>query len=146
LINHNNNILKWNGIRIVGHLVKVDKEDKIDKLLGTFYDLLNCGKLITAGNTIAALADIVLAKPQYTEKITEELLKVENYDYDTIECRNIVIGHVINALNLYFCQISDIYIIIPFLYRQTNNSRNATSKKAQKFLKKINAKFNMKNK
>ena len=97
---------------------------------------MNAGKLITANNATMALAAVAIAKPQYQKQITEELLKVEHYEYDTDECRNIAIGKVIEAIGSYSTQLQDKKAVIEFARRQTKNTRNATRKKAERFLKK----------
>lgn len=136
LLDGNNNVLKWTAIIIIGNLARVDKEKKVDRLISRLVGFLNAGKLITANNATMALAGIAITKPQYQKQITEELLKVEHYDYDTDECRNIAIGKVIEAIGSYSSQLKDKKAVIEFAQRQTNNTRNATRKKAERFLKK----------
>ncbi len=136
LLDSDNQILRWTAIDMIGYLSKVDEEKKVDKLMGKLFGLLNAGKLITAAHAISALTDIAVAKPEYQWKITEELLKVENYSYDTVECRNIALGKVILAICRYSEQLKD-KAVIEFLLRQTKNTRNATKKKAEQFLKKL---------
>jgi hypothetical protein len=135
LLDSENNVLKWTAIIIIGNMARVDKEKKVDRLTGRLVDFLNAGKLITANNATMALAAIAVAKPQYQKRITEELLKVEHYDYDTDECRNIAIGKVIESIGSYSNQLKDKKAVIEFARRQTKNTRNATKKKAERFLK-----------
>lgn len=136
LLESANNIIKWTAIDIIGNLARVDEAKKIDALLGKLFGLLNTGKMITANHAIMALSDIALAKPEYRQKITGELLKVERYNYDTDECRNIAMGTVIQAIGSYYNELEDREAAIEFVRRQTQNSRNATRKKAEKFLTK----------
>ena len=137
LLENENQIIKWTSIDIIGYLSKVDEKKKIDRLLQRLFGFLNSGKLITANHAIFALSEIAVNKPEYKDKITEELLKVEHYNYDITECRNIAIGKVILALGMYVDQIENKKSIVEFLQRQTNNTRNATKKKAQELLKSI---------
>jgi len=137
LLDNENQILKWTAIDIIGHLSKVDKEKRVDQLMDKLFGLLNAGKLITANHAIAALANVALAKPEYKRKITDELLKIEHYTYDTDECRDIALGKVIMAINSYFNQLKDKKAVIEFVERQTRNKRNATKKKAEQFLKNL---------
>jgi hypothetical protein len=136
LLDSKNNIIRWTAIDIVGNLARVDRARKIDVLMGKLLSLLNTGNMITANHAILALANIALAKPELQPKITDELLKVEGYNYDTDECRNIAMGTVIQALDSYFGQLKDKEAAIEFVRRQTKNSRHATKKKAEKFLAK----------
>jgi hypothetical protein len=136
LLDNENQIIKWTAIDIIGYLSKVDKEKKVDRLIDILFGFLNEGKLITANHAIAALANITLTKPEYQREITDELLRVEHYTYDTEECRNIALGKVILAISSYFDQLKDKKAVIEFVKRQTQNKRNATKKKAEKFLRK----------
>ncbi len=136
LLDSENNIIKWTAIDIIGHLARVDGAKKIDALLGRLFGLLNTGKMITANHAIMALADIAVARPEHRQKITDELLKVESYNYDTDECHNIAMGTAIQAIDLYFSELKDRKAAIDFVRQQTQNSRNATRKKAEKFLAK----------
>jgi hypothetical protein len=106
------------------------------------YGFLNAGKLITAGHAVSSLAAIARARPGFRTRITDELMKVECYEYDTAECRNIAIGHVILALGSFYDDLSvkEKHAAREFVKRQTANSRHATGKKAEEFLKKINKK------
>ncbi len=137
LLDGDNNVLKWTAIIIIGNLARVDKEKKVDRLIGRLVGFLNAGKLITANNATMALAAIAVAKPPYQKRITEELLKVEHYDYDTDECRNVAIGKVIESIGSYSNQLKDKKAVIEFTRRQTGNTRNSTKKKAEQLLKKF---------
>ncbi len=134
LLNHDNRILRWTAMDVIGALARVDSAGAVDKLIGRFTGLLNTGNMITAHHAITALTDILLAKPEYQAEITGELLKVEHYDYETVECRNISIGKVILAIGMYFHRLEDKRAIIEFVRRQTRNTRNATRKKSELFL------------
>jgi len=139
LLETDNTILKWNAILILGNLAKVDTENKINKVLVTFYGLLNAGVMITANNTIISLGKIAEAKPELRGNITLEFLNIEKYQYDTKECNNIAVGQVVMAISSYFPLLEGYKEeVIQFVKRQLNNMRNATQKKAENFLKKYN--------
>lgn len=137
LLKNENKILKWTGIIVIGNLAKVDSKGKIDYLIAKLIGFLNSGNMITANNTIAALADIGLAKPEYQRLITKELLKVEHYNYDTPECRNIALGKVILTLNKFEEQIKEQKAVTDLARRLTKNTRPATITKAKQFLENI---------
>ncbi len=136
LLDSENKILKWTAIDVIGALARVDNAKAIDKLMDKLFELLSAGNMITAHHAITALTDIALAKPEYKAKITNELLKVEHYNYDTDECRNIAIGKVILAISTYFNNLEDKEAAIEFARQQIKNTRNATKKKAEQFLRK----------
>jgi hypothetical protein len=136
LLESENRIIKWTAIDAIGYLARVDGARKIDALMGKMFGLLNTGNMITANHAIMALSNIALARPEYQQKIADELLKVEGYNYATDECRNIAMGKVIGAIDLYFDELGDRENTIEFVRRQTKNTRHATRKKAEKFLAK----------
>jgi len=135
LLDTENKIVRWTAIDVIGALAVVDQAGAVDKLIGRITGLLNAGNMITANHAITALADIALARPEYRAAITEELLKVEHYQYDTDECRNIATGKIILAIDRYFTRLEDKTATLDFVKRQTRNSRSATRKKAERFLK-----------
>lgn len=137
LLDSENQIIKWTAIQVIGHLARVDEEKRIDRLIPKLVGLLDGGKLITANNAIFALAEIAYSKPEYRGKIVKELLRIENYNYDTVECRNVALGKVILALGRSRDEIGSNKEVLEFLERQTRNTRNATRKKAHKLLSQI---------
>ena len=137
LLNSENQIIKWTAIQVIGNLSKVDKKKKVDKLLPRLIGFLNCGKMITANNTILALSEIALNKPEHQEMIFKEFIKVEHYNYDTLECRNVALGKVVSVLGKFKDEIKDRKDILEFLEKQTNNTRASVKKRAIKLLEKL---------
>jgi hypothetical protein len=76
-----------------------------------------------------------VAKPSLADKITRAMFRVEAANYQTKECRNVALGHTIQAFNAMFGHIREKSAVVEFVQRQTGNSRNATRKKAASFLK-----------
>jgi len=137
LLDSENNILKWNAIDVVANLTIVDSHSKFDGLFKKFYGYLYKGSLITAGHVVDNSGTIALAKPDLQDKITKELLRVEHVPLPTEECRNILIGKTITALDAYHAKLKDKDEIISFVKRQLKNSRRATKVKAERLLKKL---------
>lgn len=135
LLDSENNILKWIAIDVIGNLPSVDAENKFDALFKKFYGLLSDESMITAGHVIDSSGKIVRAKPYLQGKITKELLKVEETQYKTSECRNILLGKVILSFSQYIDRAKNKEEMISLVKRQLNNSRRATRAKAEKFLK-----------
>ena len=63
LLDSENRIIKWTAIIIIGNLSKVDYKNIIDKIITRFIGFLKGEEMITANNTIAALAQIAKNKP-----------------------------------------------------------------------------------
>jgi hypothetical protein len=139
MLDNQNNILRWTAIDVIGALARVDRDNVLPSILNKIIELLNTGNMITANHAIAALADIAVSRPELQAQITGELLNVEHYEYDSVECRNIALGKVILAVGKYFTELQDKKPALEFIIRQTRNTRIATRKKAEQFLHKYNA-------
>lgn len=113
------------------------RKNRADKLLNVLIGLLQDGKLITANYVISALSHIALVKPEYQHRVVQELLKVEHYNYDTTECRNIALGKVVQAFGSNLKHSNHDAQVLEFIKRQTMNTRPATRKKAEKLLESI---------
>jgi hypothetical protein len=59
---------------------------------------------------------------------------VENAVYATPECRNVAVGHAVEALAVLAPKTTDARTIRLFVARQLGNPRPATSAKARRFL------------
>lgn len=137
LLNNPNNIMVWTGLIVLGNLARVDKDNKIDEVISIIVSKLNVGKMITAGNAMRSLINIVKAKPEMADYLATEILKSKDYKYDTTECSNIHIGHMFKCIELIWNLLSDNVKeeFILLAKKEINNSRLATSKKANLFLK-----------
>lgn len=136
LLENKNKILKWNGIMIIGNLAVVDTQEKIERVIGKLYNQLNTGMMITANNTIMALAKIAQAKSELRDEITKELLRVEKYKYETAECSNIATGFVMEALEPFINSLKSKRSVIKFIKTQLHSTRRSTKKKAQELIDK----------
>jgi hypothetical protein len=137
LLDSNNNILKWTAIDVVGNIIVFEDERTIKQILKRLFVFLKAGKLITAAHAISALTTIAQSKPEHRKPIITQLLKTESYNYETEECKNIVMGKVILALKNFTGEFINNKTVRSFAERQTSNTRNATKKKAEQFLKKL---------
>lgn len=131
-----NNFFKWSAIQIIANLAIVDYDQKIEAIFQKYFAQITGPVMITAGNIAGSAAKIALANPHLTKRITDELLKVEKSKYQTDECRNIVLGHVIKSFDIFFDLIQDKEPVIKLIKKQLKNPRNATRKKAEEFIKK----------
>jgi len=138
LLDCTNQIMQWTGILVIGNLAKVDKDHKIEALLPKLVSKLNTGKMITAGNTMKALIEVIQAKPVLADPLTREILRVKNYHYDTQECDHIATGHALKNIEQIWELLSrDVQgEVIQFAQGELHNPRSATANKAQKLLKK----------
>lgn len=137
LLDIDNNIIKWNVIDVIGNLTRVDKDNKFENVFKKFYGLLPDESMVSAAHVIDNSGKIAIAKPHLTQKITFELLNIENIPRNQ-ECKDILMGKAIQAFGKYFDQIDNKNDVVSFVERQLNNTRNATKIKAEKFLKNVN--------
>lgn len=139
MLDSENNIVTWAAIELLGDLIGVDADHKIRALLPRLYMYLDTGKMITANNAVVTLSEIAKTELGFQDEIIEELLKIEGYEYDTDECKNIVYGTIIKGMNTCYPAIREEKTkkkVFEFIRKQEGNTRNATKKKAAAFLKK----------
>ena len=132
-------ILTWNALAIIASLTKVDGEKKFDKIFNIYYDLVNDEYMVTVANVVGNSSKIALAKPYLTDRITNELLKVENISTSphlTEECKRVIAEQAIQSFNIFFDQVKQKEKVIRFAERHVATSRRTLNMAAEKFLKK----------
>jgi hypothetical protein len=135
LLDCDNRILRWNAILIVGNLAVVDSKRKIDRILDRYLEPIPGPELITAANTIRGATRIARARPRLVDRIVDRILTTEKGRYKTAECRNVVLGHAIDALDTLFDRTKRKERVARFVERQLRNPRNATRRRAERFAK-----------
>jgi len=140
LLHSGNNILKWNAIDILTNLAAADSDNRFGTLFQKFYGLLDEGNLITAAHVIDSSAKVVKARPALEDRITRELLRVEEIPLPTDECRHILRGKVVSAFSQYSAHSGSRELMLSFAQRLLACPRPATRKKAERFLKKFRGK------
>jgi hypothetical protein len=132
LLGHENNILKWNATLALANLAGVDQDGRLDRMLDAYLAPSAGLVMITAANAIKGAAMIAVAKPHLADRIAKHLLRVEKARFATPECRNIAIGHALEALGKMIKLLSDPQAALKFAARHVDNPRRATANKAQK--------------
>jgi hypothetical protein len=124
---------------VIANLTEVDIENKFDTIFDKYYSFLNDEYMVTVANIVGNSAKIAKAKPHLSQKITNELLKVENISTSphlTKECKNVIVEKAILSFDMYFDQIQNKDDVTSFVRRQLNNTRKTARTKAEDFLKK----------
>jgi len=132
-------ILVWNAMAIIANLARVDQDRKFDAVFDKYYGFLNDPYMVTVANVVGNSSRIALAKPYLVQKITSELLKVENISttpHLTAECRRVIIEKTIESFDLFFDRIEAKDRVISFVRRNKNSSRKSLKTKAKSFLEK----------
>ena len=132
-------ILTWNAIAIVANLAKIDVEKKFDAVFDRYYLFLNDEYMVTVANVVGCSGRIALAKPYLVDRITNELLKVENISLSphlTEECKRVITEQAIKSFDLFFDKISQKQDVISFVKRYLSSTRKTLRAEAENFLKK----------
>lgn len=137
LLDSDNAFMRWDSTRILGNLAAADRDNKVEKVLDKCLAPVLGHRMIGAANAIGAAAKIALAKPRLAGRIATKILAVERASYATAECRNVAIGHAIKSFDEFFPLVKNKRPVLEFVRRQLANTRPATRKKAERFLKKM---------
>ena len=137
LLDHENRLIRWMAIDILGEVASVDRRGKVDKVLSRLIACLNQGEMITANHAISSLARIASSKPALVPRVAAELMKVRRFNYKSPECRNIALGNVALALGELAPTLKDSKPVLRFVREVSANSRPATRKKAERLLKRL---------
>jgi hypothetical protein len=140
LLDCDNSFVKWGAIMTLANLTVVDAEGKFEAVFARYYAPVAGPMMITAANVIASSPRIARAKPHLAQSVTREILKVEKARYErharpSPECRNVAIGHAIDAFRVFFDLIEDKAAVLAFVHRQLANTRRPVVKKAERFLR-----------
>lgn len=132
-------ILTWNAMAIIANLARVDNEKKFDAIFDKYYSFLDDEYMVTVASVVGHSGEIALAKPYLIDRITDELLKVENISLTphlTEECKRVIIEKVIHSFDLFFDGVKQKRRIISFVEKYTNSPRRTLKAAAEDFLKK----------
>ena len=134
-------ILTWQAMAIIANLTKVDIDNKFDTIFEKYYDFINNDYMVTVANVIGYSSKIALAKPHLIQRITNEMLKVENLSITphlTEECKRVIAEKTIESIDTFFDQVEQKEMVISFVEKHRNSSRKTLKTEAEKFLEKWN--------
>ena len=132
-------ILTWNAMAIIANLTKVDTDKKFDAIFDKYFSFIHDEYMVTVANVVGHAGKIALAKPYLIDKITNELLKVENISTSphlTEECKRVIAEAAIKSFNTFFDQIEHKEKVISFIERYLNSPRRTLRRKAEDSFKK----------
>jgi len=136
LLDDENKILQWEAAFVLSHLARVDTKNKFEAILARYLAPIPGPVMITAANVIGGAARIAVARPRWADRIAREVLKVSRARYQTAECRNVAVGHAIEAFGQFYHLLQKKTPVVRFVKGQLKNSRHATREKAERFLQK----------
>jgi len=132
-------IIIWNSMAIIANITPVDTEKKFDTIFNKYSSFLKDEYMITVANTIENLGKIAKAKPYLIQKITKEILEVENIKLTphlTEECKKVIAEKAIGSFELFFDNIEEKKKVLSFVEKQVESSRKSLRSKAAEFVKK----------
>jgi hypothetical protein len=132
-------ILTWSALAIIANLARVDKDKKFDVIFDKYYSFINDEYMVTVANVVGHSGKIALAKPHLVDKVTDELLKVENISttpHLTEECKRVIAEKTIKFFNMFFDKIKQKEKVTSFVKNHLNSPRKTLRRAAENFLDK----------
>jgi hypothetical protein len=139
LLDSKHRILTWNAMAAIANLTTVDSKRKFDAIFDKYYSFLGNDYMVTVSNIVVNSAKIASNKPYLAEKITPELLKVQNLKVTphlTEECKLVIAEQTLKTFETFFDQVKDKEQVLAFAQKYVNSSRAPLRDTAQRFLKK----------
>jgi hypothetical protein len=124
-------IVRWNAMQILARVAPADKDGKMEGVLDGYLAFIHGGNLVSAANAIQGAALITLAKPHVLDRTLPAILGVESEKYETPECRNVAIGHALDALTKLWPLVRSRPEVAVFVRGQQINTRAAVARKAK---------------
>ena len=132
LLGCENKIVRWGAMRILASLARADQPGKLDGLLDAYLAFIRGSNMISAANAIVGSATIALARPHLLDRIVGAILEVRQATYETPECRNVAIGHALDALRRLWAQVRARPDVAAFVRDHVSNTRPAVARKTRK--------------
>jgi len=126
---------KLSVIPLLANLVRIDIEDKFDRIFDKYFSLLNDKSMIPAVWIAANSGKIAKAKPELQTRITNKLLTIDQTHHHP-ERRDLIKGSAIESFDEYFEETKDQKKILEFAKKQLNCKSPKTVKIAKDFVKK----------
>lgn len=140
LLDSKHRILTWNAMGAIANLTAADVDHKFDAIFDKYYSYLGNEYMVTVANVVAYSAKIVANKPYLADKITAELLKVQNLQVTphlTEECKLVIAEHAIQTFNTLIKYTQNKKALIAFAQKHQNSPRTSLKKETQNFLKNL---------
>jgi len=131
LLNSDSKVVRWNALQIIAALTPADSARKIDTLLDTYLAFIAGGNLISAANAIGGAGRIAVSRPDLLDRIIPALLATERATYETDECRNVALGHVLKVVADLGPAVCNRPEVAAFIRRQQTNPRAAVARRAK---------------
>jgi len=134
-------IVTWNAMAILANLTSVDKDKKFDAIFDKYYSFMDDPYMVTVANVVGNSGKIAVAKPYLIQKITNELLEVENITttpHLTEECKRVIAEKTIESFDKFFDQVNTKDKVISFVKKNLHSPRETLRQAAENFIAKWN--------
>jgi hypothetical protein len=138
LLDSKHRILTWNAMAIIANLTKVDEELKFDAVFDKYYSFLGSEYMVTVSNVVVNSAKIASAKPYLADRITTELLKIQNLKVTahlTEECKLLIAEQALKTFDAFFGNIDAKEPVIALAKKHIDSSRKSLREEAERLLK-----------
>jgi hypothetical protein len=135
LLHSDNSYHKMSAVHLLTNLVKVDREDRFEKIFDSYYNLLDDKSVIVAIYVAGNSAQIVRAKPHLENRITNILLNIDKTHHPAGR-KELIKARAIEAFMEYFAYSKNKVKILEFVTKQKDSKSPKTRKIAKAFLKK----------
>jgi hypothetical protein len=123
------------AIYVIAALAPIDPQKRFDEVIKDYLGLFASEKTMVAGHAIRCAGKIALACPQYRGEIVRDLLNIESIHRG--KNMGLMVGYVIEALDLLFDTVEDKGAIFTFVERHAQSESPRTRKQAKAFLEKV---------
>jgi hypothetical protein len=137
LLHSDNSYHKMSAVHLLTNLLKVDKEDRFQKIFDTYYNLLDDKSVIVAVYVAQNSAQIVRAKPQLENRITNILLNIDKTHHPSGR-KELIKAGVIEAFIEYLPDSKNKAKILEFVTKQQDSESPKTRKITKSFMQKWN--------
>ncbi len=139
LLDSKHRILTWNAMAIIANLTGADVDNKFDAIFDKYYSYLGNDYMVTVANVVGNSAKIVSNKPYLADRITGELLTVEDLKVTphlTEECKLVIAEHAIQTFSTLINYTQNKESLIAFAQKHQNSPRTSLREEAQSFIEK----------
>lgn len=140
LLDSENNFIKWGFILTLPNMLKVDEENKWEKVSKHYLSFLDTASIVTFGNTVSGVWKILEKYPKYEKDIVLKLLNIDQHTFlhkgeVSPECLNVAKGQIIDCFNRIYPTSHYDKQIRTFVRVNVDNTRRQVRNKAKRFLK-----------
>ena len=134
-LSSNNSYHKMSAVHLIANLVKVDTENRFEKIIDKYYGLLDDRSMVVAYYVAQNSAKIIRAKPELENRIAGKLLDIDTTHHPSGR-KELIKAGIIEAFDEICEDTGNKPVITEFVRNQLGSESNKTRKTAKAFLEK----------